>query len=212
GFSDEGSPSLIYRSLADIYSDTPQGPVLTTTSLLSKLPSSTHLLMLPAPILTYKPYIDLSSSTVQIESSTLNSKLLEWFNKAADTLEGRIRAWMTELHTIRELWGLRRRLTENLDECRGLRSSERSKIQSVIDIGIRERAVEVARKALHDIEDHLDEHLIRIQQDAMDSSKNTPTGMCGEIYYIPCTYAHVQTYILPLSPFLHQNYHPLILR
>lgn len=178
GSTPEGDPSLIQRSLADIYSDE---STLTTVSLLSTLPSSTHLLTLPPSILSYKPYIDLTSSAVQIDPSMLNSKLSEWFDKAMNNLESHVRTRMAGVRSIHELWNLRRKLLEKLEESKGLKAIEKRKLQDVLDAGIRNRIVEVAQRALHDIEDHLTEHVKKARQDVSEGNKSSQTGRFGSV-------------------------------
>ena len=167
--------SLVERSLEDIQSDAPHS-VFTTSSLLSTLPSSTHLLTLPHSILSYKPFIDLTSASTHVDPSVLDTKLSTWFDKAIQGFEGRMHAWFAGLETIREVWGVRRKVLERLKASQGLERHERVKVRSVLDEAVRDRACEVARAALDDVEERLDGALCKAVQDVREGGEDCRFG------------------------------------
>ncbi len=52
---------------------------LTTQALLMTLPSSTHFMLLPQNLKSYKPYVDLDSSSSRVPPSHLIQKVDDWF-------------------------------------------------------------------------------------------------------------------------------------
>ena len=177
-----GDISLVERTLADIHSDTPSETVLTTSAIMSTLPSSTHLLTLPSSILSYKPYIDLTSPSAHVEPNVLDSKLFSWFDKAMQGLEGRIQVWLTGLSSIRELWTLRRNLLDRLQDSQGLELPEKTRVQNVLNAGVRDRAVQVAGASLQELEKHLERHLDKAIQELSGNNKGSKLGML----YLSC--------------------------
>lgn len=168
--------SLVERSLENLQSDSPPDSTLTTSILLSTLPSSTHLLTLPPPILSYKPYIDLASPSAHVDPSALDAKLLTWFSKATEGFEGRLQVWFTGLRSIREVWGLRRKVLEKLKGVQGLNETEKERVQIVLDSGVRKRVGEVVNAALGDLESNLDSTLRSVVQDIREGVDDTQSG------------------------------------
>ncbi|KAF8516129.1 hypothetical protein BU17DRAFT_67552 [Hysterangium stoloniferum] len=157
--------SLVEQSLQQMQCSTPTETTITTSSLLSTLPSSTHLLTLPPSILSYKPYIDLTSPSTHVDPSVLDTKLSSWFDKATRGLKGRVQAWLAGLENIREVWNLRRKLLEKLQTNEGLDDPEKTQIESLIDTGVQVRIVELTNTALEKLESCLDETLRATVQD-----------------------------------------------
>ncbi|KIJ26911.1 hypothetical protein M422DRAFT_271943 [Sphaerobolus stellatus SS14] len=172
----DGSASLVEQTLTNIHSDAPSESVLTTSSLLATLPSSTHLLTLPPSIVSYKPYIDPTSSTVHIETSILDSKLSSWFEKAIHGLDGRVQVWLSGLDSIRELWTLRRKLLDKLQNSQGLQTSEKAIVQGTLDNGVRDRVIQVVNASLAALEEHLESHLHKALLGLQSSGKDRVLG------------------------------------
>ena len=168
--------SLVEQSLEDIQSDSPPESVLTTSTLLSTLPSSTHLLTLPPSILSYKPYIDLTSPSARVDTSILHSKLSMWFSKGMEGFEGRLRVWFVGLESIREVWGLRRKVLERLQAVQGLDASEKTKVRSVLDSMVQEKIGSVASAALEGLERTLDRTLRDVVQEVREGADKTHLG------------------------------------
>ncbi|KAF8526448.1 hypothetical protein JB92DRAFT_1113946 [Gautieria morchelliformis] len=165
--------SLVEQSLEDIQRDSSPESVLTTSTLLSTLPSSTHLLTLPPAILSYKPYIDLSSPTAHVDPSVFDAQLSTWFHKAMEGFKGRLRVWFAGLESMQEVWGLRRKVLERLQTVHGLDMTEKMKVQSVLDSSVRERMGEVASAALDRLERSLEDTLRKAVQDIREGVENT---------------------------------------
>lgn len=175
--SDEGlRKSLVERSLEDIQGDSPSDVALTTSTLLSTLPSSTHLLTLPPSILSYRPYMDLTSPSAHVDPSVLDTKLSMWFSNAMEGFQGRLQVWFAGLQSIRELWGMRRKMLESLHTVQGLNDAEKRTVQSVLDNGVQERVGEVASAALEDLEGCLDSTLKSVLRDIKEEAGNTQLG------------------------------------
>lgn len=121
----ESSPSLIDRILLHFQTGTtPQAeqdsPIaelyLTSQTLLLSLPSSTHFLLLPANIKSYKPFIDPDSQSSFVSQTTLTLKLDEWFNKSLEVIRPSVAQWLSSLKTIKELWSVRLAITNWIRE------------------------------------------------------------------------------------------------
>ncbi|KAF9459829.1 hypothetical protein BDZ94DRAFT_1198976 [Collybia nuda] len=80
---------------------------LTTQTLLTTLPSSTHLLLLPQSLRSYKPYVDLNSPASSIQQSQFAQRLGEWFHRSSMTLYTAVETWFDKLESIKELWSVR---------------------------------------------------------------------------------------------------------
>ncbi|KAF8581650.1 hypothetical protein K439DRAFT_1618864 [Ramaria rubella] len=151
-----GQKSFVERSLEDIHSGNSPEIVLTTSALMTTLPSSTHLLTLPPSILSYKPYIDLKSPSSHVDPVVLHEKVSAWFDKAMGGIAGRVQVWFSCLESIREVWSIRRKVLARLHASQGLEEHERSQIQTVLDNGVKGRVGEVMALALGDLEKTLD--------------------------------------------------------
>ncbi|GLB35902.1 putative vps51/Vps67 [Lyophyllum shimeji] len=111
------APSLIRRVLEYIQSDPPKPPettqalpmelYLTTQTLLSTLPSSTHFLLLPPNLRSYKPYVDLNSSSSSMQQSLFAQKMDQWFRTSSSSLQKSVRRWFADLQSLKEVWSVR---------------------------------------------------------------------------------------------------------
>ncbi|KAG6837690.1 hypothetical protein H0H93_004966 [Arthromyces matolae] len=150
--AEESRPSLVRRVLEHIQSDsssssdTAQGSptelYLTTQSLLTTLPSSTHFLLLPPDLRSYKPYVDLDSSSSLVQPLQFTEKLGEWFRKSISNLQKSVTRWFSDLHSVKELWSVRTSTLRWLPTC-GLEKYELSEMTRVFDDLCRHRAVEI---------------------------------------------------------------------
>lgn len=103
---------------------------LTTQTLLTSLPSSTHFALLPPNIRSYKPYVD---SKVISGSTQLNSKLEEWFHRSVNDIHQSLERCFSELGNIRDVWKVRCQLRRWIEAAEGLQSSERVSLHSILD-------------------------------------------------------------------------------
>ncbi|GJJ09706.1 hypothetical protein Clacol_003930 [Clathrus columnatus] len=169
----EGSArSMIEQYLEDLHSSNPSKTTITTSTLLSTLPSSAQLLTLPRTILTYKPYIDLTSPSTRVDPLTLDHKLLSWFEKALSAFAKRIEHWLEGLVNVNEVWSTRKKISDRLQSAHGLKESERASLQDAVDTGVRTRVVQLLNLALESLEDSLQKNLTKILQAIKDSSES----------------------------------------
>ncbi|KAG6901470.1 hypothetical protein C0995_011490 [Termitomyces sp. Mi166 len=149
--------SLVRRVLEHIQSDSSTLPdqtqahstelYLTTQSLLTTLPSSTHFLLLPPDLRSYKPYVDLNSSSSSIQPSQFAQKLDEWFQTSILSLQRAVAGWFADLHSVKELWSVRASTLRWLSTS-GLEKSEISEMTKILDESCKQRAAEIWRLKL----------------------------------------------------------------
>ncbi|KAG6817979.1 hypothetical protein H0H87_012447 [Tephrocybe sp. NHM501043] len=145
-------PALIRRVLEHIQTDSSNPPqtsqtlptelCLTTQTLLTTLPSSTHFLLLPPELKTYKPYVDLNSSSTSVQHSQFALKLNEWLQTSTTNLQKAVTRWFSELHIVKELWSLRAS-TQRWLSASGLQKDEVVQMAKIIDELCRQRVVEI---------------------------------------------------------------------
>ncbi|KAH9932407.1 hypothetical protein B0H21DRAFT_780985 [Amylocystis lapponica] len=119
---------------------------LTTQTLLTSLPSSTHFLLLPLSIRSYKPYVDSASLTSSIPQPQLDKKLDGWFRKASEDVRRTMEKWFSSLENIREVWDVRMAICAWLGAVDGLETHEKAHIKSVVD-DVAQRQVHVVWKS-----------------------------------------------------------------
>ncbi|GBE77732.1 hypothetical protein SCP_0106140 [Sparassis crispa] len=185
-FSDNTAPheaSMMKRALLSIQAeDTPSSslPVelqLTTHSLLTSLPSSTHFLLLPSSIRSYKPYVDSASLLSSMPQSQLQHKLEDWFHKAADNVRIAMEKWFSCLESIREVWDTRTFAYGYMDAATGLEVDEKTHLKSVVDEISQRRVVDVWKSSLSLAEiafrDNLSCAIATLKRPSPDSSLDT---------------------------------------
>ncbi|KAG8908508.1 hypothetical protein FRB99_005867 [Tulasnella sp. 403] len=78
-----------------------------TPLLLKSLPSSTLLdRYLPNSIKSFAPYIDTTSPSSRLSSSTAASTVSEWFRTSIESLEGKLSTWLEDLDSVRDVWSV----------------------------------------------------------------------------------------------------------
>ncbi|KAJ6575299.1 hypothetical protein B0H19DRAFT_933515 [Mycena capillaripes] len=158
----ESKQSMIGAVLEYIQSDSP-GPdpslkylsselQLTTQALLATLPSSTHFLLLPPSLRSYKPYVDLSSSSSLIEQAHFSRVLDEWFQTSNRSLKLAASKWFSDLYTVAEVWTLRASIRQWIDAS-GLKPGETATLKSIFDDAAQQRVLNIWKLALSDAED-----------------------------------------------------------
>ncbi|KAM5533953.1 hypothetical protein V8D89_012378 [Ganoderma adspersum] len=159
-FADDGSATSCLMKQALQFFHTPSedpGPLpqelrLTTHTLLTTLPSSNHLLLLPQSIRMYKPYIDGASVMTLTLQSQLREKLESWFKKMIQDVRGAFAHWFASLETMREVWDVRDSLLTWLKGAQGLDSPERQELESIINTASRIQATCVWKGELEALE------------------------------------------------------------
>ncbi|THH13587.1 hypothetical protein EW146_g6653 [Bondarzewia mesenterica] len=174
-FRDEGfdRPSLMGRVLDFIQSEspTPNGSSLppelqmSTQNLLGTLPSGSQHLVLPPSIRSYKPYIDLDSSSSSVSQAQLSDRLREWFHKAVHELQSAAEKWFLDLQTLREVWAIRTWVRNWINDSAHLEETEQTILKSAIDVLVGKQAAEIWRSALNDME-----HAFRTKLDSASTA------------------------------------------
>ncbi|KAG5647782.1 hypothetical protein DXG03_008505 [Asterophora parasitica] len=149
---DESQPSLIRRVLESIQTDSPNPPetthtlpaelYLTTQTLLNTLPSSTHFLLLPLNLRSYKPYVDLNSSSSTLQHSHFTQKMNEWFQKSSSSLQKAVTKWFADLQNVKEVWSIRSSTKRWLSASK-LDEVEVVQLAGVLDELCRHRVIEI---------------------------------------------------------------------
>ncbi|KAJ7361559.1 Vps51/Vps67 domain-containing protein [Mycena albidolilacea] len=125
---------------------------LTTQSLLATLPSSTHFLLLPPALRSYKPYVDLSSSSSLVEHVHFRSVLDEWFQTSNQSLKVAASKWFSDLHSVAEVWTLRSSIRQWIDAS-GLRPDEATTLKLIFGDAAQQRVLSIWKLALSNAED-----------------------------------------------------------
>ncbi|KAH9858012.1 hypothetical protein C2E23DRAFT_864999 [Lenzites betulinus] len=136
----------------DIAEELPPELQLSTQILLSSLPSSSHLLLLPQNIRSYKPYVDNTSLADPSLQTQLREKLRTWFRKALQELRDALADWFAPLDSVREVWDVRAELLQWLKGADGLDTSERQELETAIDAASLTQATSVWKAALSRLE------------------------------------------------------------
>ncbi|KZT30827.1 hypothetical protein NEOLEDRAFT_1053694 [Neolentinus lepideus HHB14362 ss-1] len=184
--------SMIRRVLAFIQSDSstssanalPKDLQLTTSGLLTDLPSSTHLLYLPPNIKAYKPYVDLSSSSAVVQQSSLRTKVRDWFDAAINEFETVAETWLEDLSSIEEVWRVRKMLLKWLRSGSELQEAERARLRTVLDTMYRKRISHLWRAALLDVDTGFQGKLSSVV-DNLDESENDGSTIMDAFTAIP---------------------------
>ncbi|KII94092.1 hypothetical protein PLICRDRAFT_415757 [Plicaturopsis crispa FD-325 SS-3] len=133
---------------------------LSTQALLASLPSSTYFLMLPAAIRTYKPYVDLSSSSSSVAQGPVASRIQEWTHKATTELRASVDRWLTCIQGAKEVWRIRSWTRKWLHSAPGLDGAEKLQFTSVLDDAFQRRVVDIWKLALTNAQNTFKEHLL----------------------------------------------------
>ena len=154
GGTPDGGPSLMQEVLEYIQAEIPQQTSslptelrLTSQTLLSSLPSSNHFLLLPSNVRFYKPYVDGDFITASGTGPFLQ-KLDVWFQKALLQVQGAIAAWFADLHSVHDVWKIRRWASTWIRAAPGLQEQERTAFTVALDIACQQRATSVWKAAL----------------------------------------------------------------
>ena len=132
---------------------------LSTQLLLSSLPSSTHFLLLPQTIKSYKPYVDLSSTSSSVLPSVLTKRLQDWFQKSCTELSQALRAWFSKVNGMKDMWKLRNWIRKWLFEADGLLEAERSHLHRIVDDACKQQLTSIWTAALRDAKSGFEKEL-----------------------------------------------------
>jgi hypothetical protein len=154
---------------------------MSTQHLLSTLPSASHFVLLPSDIRSYKPFVDLASSTSTVSSTQLAGRLSEWFSKAVAELRGVAKGWFTELRTLKEVWAVRAWFGDWV-KAKVLEDQERQGLASVVDDIVHGQAVDILRTALEDLQDNFRNELQNALSQLRDGTSEALLGMLADVF------------------------------
>ncbi|KIO08609.1 hypothetical protein M404DRAFT_997535 [Pisolithus tinctorius Marx 270] len=136
----EDSPSTPAQTL-------PVGFLVNTQTIIAMLPSSTYLSLLPPNIKSYKPFVDLSSSSSNLCIETLEEKLGDWFTYSTANLRDAIQRALSSLQSVVGAWRVRLALKKWISRC-GLNDDEQSVLSRLVDEAAGERIMSIWKSAL----------------------------------------------------------------
>ena len=180
-------PSLMFRVLSFIQSDVserdsslPSDLQMSTQHLLSTLPSASHFVLLPTTIRSYKPFVDLDSTTSSVPPAQLALQLREWFSKAVVELRSVAKGWFAELRTLKEVWVVRSWFSDWLGG-KELEDEERHELAEVVDDVAHSQAVKILRTVLGDLQDSFRDELQNTLSQLRASTSEAVVGMFTSI-------------------------------
>ena len=132
---------------------------LNTHLLLSSLPSSSHFLLLPQTIRSYRPYVDLASTSSAIPPSVLTNKLQDWFRKSCTEFSQGLQTWFSRVTGMKEMWKLRNWIRQWLFEAGGLLGDERSFLHRIVDDACRQQLTSIWMDALKNAQSGFEKEL-----------------------------------------------------
>lgn len=180
-FIGDTSHPLMSAVLEHIQADSPQAAFdlspelrLTSSTLLSTLPSSNHFLLLPSNVRLYKPYVDSGSLSTAETTKQLAFKLNEWFQKSLRQVQQALESWFADLTSVREVWKLRKWASAWISSTEALLAEEKALLYSSLDDTCRQRATSVWKSALASIAADFREQL----QKSLRSLESSSFGLC----------------------------------
>lgn len=132
---------------------------LSTHLLLSSLPSSSHFLLLPQTIKSYKPYVDLTSTSSTVLPSVLTKKLQDWFQKSCAEFSQALQTWTSKVSGMKEMWKLRNWIRKWLFEADGLLEDERNHLHWIVDDACRQQLTSIWTEALRNAKSGFEKEL-----------------------------------------------------
>jgi hypothetical protein len=150
--------------------------LLTTQTLLTALPSSTHFLLLPPNLRSYKPFVDLSSSTSSMPQERFTQKLNEWFRQALDKLHATVESWFSELESVQEVWSVRSWIRKWVATTSRLEAHEQIHLKNLLDDMSRQRMVVIWKAVLADAAQNFQSKLESCMSDLVNGSDANAIG------------------------------------
>ncbi|KAJ3560271.1 hypothetical protein NP233_g10949 [Leucocoprinus birnbaumii] len=147
-FGGTSGHALIENVLEFIQSDANRNPSiptelhLTTQALLTNVTSAAHFQLLPQSLQSYKPYVDLTSSSISLRQDQFLAQLNEWFIQSNKSLEGAAVRWFKELETVKEVWSVRL-ASRKWISATTLAEQEKARLSAMFDEICRARIVEI---------------------------------------------------------------------
>nr|AEN14428.1 conserved hypothetical protein [Lentinula edodes] len=146
---------------------------LTTQSLLSNLPSSSHFSALPQNLTSYKPHVDVYSQFSSLPPAHLDNKVSEWFQRSTNALRISCQTWLSDTNSVKVVWSIRNSVRMWLQSSSTLESSETEHLNSLFDDVCREYIAEIWRIRLSNAETAFRDQLTFAVTSIKDSSTDT---------------------------------------
>ena len=153
--------SLIGRVLESIQTDSskpdessarlPDELYLSTESLLTNLTSSANFKLLPSTIRSYKPFVDLNSSSTFLAQPQFLQKVQTWFQQSSNLWQTSAGGWLSGLQTVKEVWTLRSSIRRWIMNS-GLKEEEIIQLLTTTDSLCHDRIVRIWTQALRGAE------------------------------------------------------------
>ncbi|KAF5323366.1 hypothetical protein D9611_005665 [Ephemerocybe angulata] len=134
-------------------SNIPSDLVPSTHSLLTNSSSSAHFLLLPPSLQAYKPYIDLTSSSLVYSQADFRQVLQDWLHKSTKSWRDASSNWLSELGSVGEIWSLRTSIRKLVSDSQ-LDSSEKSQLANTVDGLCHDRITSVWKTTLSRAQDN----------------------------------------------------------
>ncbi|KAL0068677.1 hypothetical protein AAF712_004393 [Marasmius tenuissimus] len=155
--------SLIRQVLGHIQNDdvavsTSPDLKLSTQELLMSLPSSAHFLLLPQNLRSYKPYVDLDSSSTRVKLDVLKRKVEDWFEKATKALRSAVEKWLLEIQSVKNVWAIRIHARTWLQSS-DIDGQRTTRLGSIIDDVCRQRIINLWSETLENAGKEFEERL-----------------------------------------------------
>ncbi|KLO20641.1 hypothetical protein SCHPADRAFT_897903 [Schizopora paradoxa] len=146
---------------------------ISTPSLLASLPGGTIFSSLPPDIKAYRPFIDVKSSSANIDRSNVSTRLRSWLVDTCTRGKDSFNAWLRRLTTIEEVWKVNQSTYEWLSRDDRLDDDDKDYIQNVFNDVSRTRVGEIFLAKLEDMSTSfttsLDECLASIREGSATS-------------------------------------------
>ncbi|KAL4063659.1 hypothetical protein V8B97DRAFT_2106043 [Scleroderma yunnanense] len=125
----------------------PSELLVNSQTVLSMLPSSTYFSLLPPNIRSYKPFVDLSSSSSSLCPKFLEEKLSGWFTQSAGGLRDTVHKAFSLLSTVDGVWRVQLALQKWISQC-SLNRDELVVLSNLVDEVSKKRIMEIWKSAL----------------------------------------------------------------
>nr|GAT59019.1 predicted protein [Mycena chlorophos] len=157
---------------SDAFQSLPRDLQISSQSILATLPSSTHFLLLPSTVRTYRPNVDLSSPSTSVDPKEFNHLLHDWFQSTKRSLEIAVSTWFSDLQTITEVWSLRATIRQWI-AVSALRQDEKDALADLFDEAAQNRVLSIWNLELADAGDAFQTQLASATTLLRDGPKET---------------------------------------
>ena len=185
-FDSEGSTSSMMHNLLKFMqpdNDNSSGSValppelcLSTPSVLAILPSPIQLQLLPPNLKTYKPYVDLGSSSSMISQVNLTTKLDEWLVASISNMEKSFQPWLDQLQNVKDVWSIKSSVRKWISSAQ-TKPGEALRILNALDGRFRHRILELwqigLQNACEEFSTQLESALVTIGDGKEDNNIGT---------------------------------------